>query len=310
MSRSTPKNMAASVHRRLLNLAPEFRITFNELSQRYALERFLYRLSQSEHADEFMLKGAMLFAVWEDQPHRPTRDIDLLGFGEDSEDRLRQVFANVCETSVAPDGLIFDADTVVVGEIREGEEYQGKRVVVKGQLGNARVQVQVDVGFGDDLAKWGEVIDYPTLLDLPAPRLRAYPVESVIAEKVHAMAQHGMANSRMKDLFDIYTLAERLEFCGEELVAAISATFGRRGSVTLTVGLAPLHPSFAEDQTRLARWSAFLTRNRLDSLELHDVCRALGAFLLQPIGAVVDGSAFPMKWPAGGPWAPLDTPER
>lgn len=221
--------MGASAFNRLKALSRSPGQDFNLTLVRYGCERLLYRLSQSPHAGSFMLKGATLFTVWEAEPHRPTQDVDLLGFGEDSEERLRGVFEEVCGAAVTSDGMSYDAAGIIVTDIREGLAYQGKRVRVPARLGNARLVVQIDVGFGDALAAWDTEVTLPTLLDFPAPRLRAYPAEAVIAEKLHAMAQHGMPNSRMKDVYDVQALAARLAFEGGALTEAIALTFERRG---------------------------------------------------------------------------------
>ena len=301
MSESIAQGVAPSVHRRLLNLVPASGVTFNELLQRYTLERFLFRLSQSPHRESFMLKGAMLFAVWEGRPHRSTRDIDLLGFGEDTPERLKAVFTDVCGAEVPPDGLLFRKESIVVTDIREGQKYQGKRITVKGRLGNARVAVQVDVGFGDCLTRWDHVVDYPVLLDQPAPRLRAYPVESVISEKVHAMAEHGMANSRMKDLFDVYALSRAMSFDGPQLAAALAATCGSLEAAAFDA-LAPLTPGYPQDHTVRQRWAAFMRRNRLDDPGLDVICAGLREFLTEPLDAVVSRGRLQATWAPGGPW--------
>jgi predicted nucleotidyltransferase component of viral defense system len=277
---------------------------FNLTLTRYGCERLLYRLSRSPHRDAFMLKGATLFAVWEEAPHRPTRDVDLLGFGEDSAERLRDVFADVCRQEVEDDGVVFDPDSISVVDIREGQAYQGKRLTVRGTLGTAKLNVQVDVGFGDAVAGRIDEIVLPTLLGFPAPRLRAYPVEVVVAEKLHAMAQHGMLNSRMKDIFDVQALAERLEFHGPRLCEAVRATFERRG---LAIGedLPPaLTPAFADDDLMRLRWDAFLSRNRLDGSDLTSAVGEARRFLAEPWTALARGAPFDRRWPAGGPWSP------
>lgn len=294
-------NVAASVFDRLkqrIRLSGE---DFNVILLRYAGERLLYRLAQSSHSDSFTLKGATLFAVWEDDPHRSTRDIDLLGFGVDSDERLHAVFANVCALPVAEDGMVFDPARVVVGDIREEQAYGGKRVLVHCRLGNARLRVQVDVGFGDVLAQPCGKATLPTLLDFPAPRLLVYPVEAVIAEKLHALAQHGVLTSRMKDIYDIVALAERLDFDGVELTAAIRATFESRGRQAGEVPL-PVTPAFAGDAGAIVRWSAFLRRNRLGSLDLRTAVERARAFLLEPLAALRDGELFAKRWSGGGPW--------
>jgi predicted nucleotidyltransferase component of viral defense system len=174
---------------------------------RYAVERLLYRLSRSPFSHRFVLKGAMLMNLWAKQPFRRTRDLDLLGYGEPSAAHLREVFANLCAVQVKPDGLIFDPTTIRVEATRDDQEYQGQRVRITGRLGNTRIVVQADIGFGDAVTPPPEEIEYPTILKMPAPRLRAYPREAVIAEKFHAMVVLGVRNSRMKDFFDLALIA-------------------------------------------------------------------------------------------------------
>lgn len=302
MSRRETTNAAASVHHRLLARVRATGADPNDTFLRYALERFLYRLAVSPHASSFMLKGATLFTVWEQDPHRATRDVDLLGFGEDSAERLRGVFADVCRVSVLDDGMIFDPASIAVSDIREGQTYQGKRVRLAAKLGTARYTVQIDVGFGDALAAWDTQITMPTLLDFPAPRLRAYPAEAVVAEKLHAMVQHGMLNSRMKDIYDVQALAARLAFAGERLAGAIRLTFERRGRPIGAELPAPLTAAFATDAVMLQRWAGFLRRNRLEAVELTVAVDRLRAFLLQPWQALAQGGGFAKEWPPGGPW--------
>lgn len=302
MSDRQPADLAASVARRLKNQAQLKGQEVQSTIERFALERFLYRLSTSEDCSQFVLKGALLFALWEEEPHRPTRDIDLLGFGEDSAERLARIFAEVCTVSVVPDGVDFDPASVTVSDIRVGQTYQGKHVEIAGRMGKTRLPVRIDIGFGDALTAPGPMADYPTLLDFPAPRLRVYPAAAVIAEKVHAMVEHGMLNSRMKDLYDLAALPERLAFSGDELVAALRATFRGRGT-TLTEQLpAPLTQEFAADATKLAQWRGFLKRTRLGDTQLGEVVAALRRFLAEPYIAAARGEPFAKHWPAGGPW--------
>jgi predicted nucleotidyltransferase component of viral defense system len=295
-------NVAASVHQRLLARSHATGAEPNDTFLRYALERFLYRLAVSPHASSFMLKGATLFTVWEEDPHRATRDIDLLGFGEDSAERLSAVFADVCRVSVPDDGMTFDPASMTVSDIREGQTYQGKRVRLAAKLGTARYAVQIDIGFGDALAAWGTEITMPTLLDFPAPRLRAYPAEAVVAEKLHAMVQHGMLNSRMKDIYDVQALAARLPFDGDSLAEAVRLTFERRGRPVGAELPAPLTPAFAADEVMLQRWAGFLRRNRLEAVDLAVVGQRLSAFLLEPWEALANDGGFALEWPPGGPW--------
>jgi predicted nucleotidyltransferase component of viral defense system len=295
-------NVAASAHHRLLARAHASGADPNDIFLRYALERFLFRLAISPHRSSFMLKGATLFAVWEEDPHRATRDIDLLGFGEDSAERLRDVFADVSRVAAPDDGMVYDPGSVAVSDIREGQVYLGKRIRLAARLGTARFTVQVDVGFGDALAAWNVEITMPTLLDFPAPHLRAYSAEAVIAEKLHAMAQHGMLNSRMKDIYDVQALATRLAFDGQSLAEAVRLTFERRGRPIGDALPAPLTPAFAADAVMLQRWNGFLRRNRLEAVELATAVDDLRAFLLKPWEALASRARFEMEWPAGGPW--------
>jgi hypothetical protein len=199
-------NRAASIRARLLNRARAERADFNLMLTRYSLERLLYRLSVSQWADQFPLKGALLFDLWFDQPHRPTRDIDLLGFGPSEIDHLIEVFQQVC-TMPSDDGILFDHASVRAAPIRKEANYEGVRVTLIGALDNARCSVQIDVGYGDAVTPAPELVQFPALLDdVEAPSLRAYPVYTVIAEKYEAIVSLGMANTRMKDYFDLGSL--------------------------------------------------------------------------------------------------------
>ena len=228
MSRNDPSNKAASVRQKLLNRSREKGEDFQVLLNRYALERFLYRLSCSAHRDRFVLKGALLFVLWEGDLHRMTRDLDLLGYGSHAVGDLVQVVREVFEAEVEEDGLIFFTDQVGGALIREDQAYEGVRVIVPGRLGSARVRLQIDVGFGDAVTPGPVESTLPTLLDAPAPVLRTYPKETVVAEKLQAMVVLGIANSRMKDFYDIAHLAGHFAFDGSLLSEAIRATFERR----------------------------------------------------------------------------------
>ena len=259
----TEKGVAHSVRQRLLNRSRDTGEDYNLLLTRYAIERLLYRLSQSAHADAFVLKGAMLFALWTGALHRPTRDLDLLGFGEPSEKRMAGVFRDVCGQTVEDDGMTFDANSVTAAPIREEHAYDGIRLRVAAKLGNARLNLQVDVGFGDVVTPDAKTDEYPTLLDQPAPRLRVYSPESVIAEKFEAMVSLGMANSRMRDFYDVWVLLEQFELDDVVLQAAIRATFERRQTpIPTTVPLA-LTAEFAGDPDKQRQWTGFLQRSGL-----------------------------------------------
>ena len=198
MSSPSPKNVAASIRQRLLNLAHQNQEDFNLILARYAAERFLYRLSKSPDAPRFVLKGALVFLLWMSKPHRPTRDVDLLGFGDLSDEALRTIIRNVASMQVEPDGLKFDAASTAISDIREGQSYQGKRVALRVNLENARIRLQIDIGTGDVVTPEPEIVTYPTCLDdMPGPRIRSYPPVSVVAEKTHILVDIGLLNSRM-----------------------------------------------------------------------------------------------------------------
>ena len=257
-------NLAASVRARLLNVAKAQASDFNQVLVRFALERILYRLTQSPHADRFLLKGALLFTLWYDMPHRATRDADLLGFGASDLESVAQVFREIAAVAV-DDGIVFDPASVTVEKIRKEAGYGGVRVVIAGELAKARCKTQIDVGFGDAVTPGPVDSVYPVLLDdLPAPRLRAYPTYTVIAEKLHAIALLGMTNSRVKDYFDLSVLLEREILDADLLAQAIKATFERRGMTVpaeLPVGLTD---EFAHDASRQVLWQSFVKKNELD----------------------------------------------
>ena len=240
--------------------------TFDLVLTRYALERFLYRLGTSQYADRFVLKGAMLLAVWGGGPHRPTRDLDFLGYGEFSDEQLIDSFRQICRTQVEPDGLAFNIEGIRVTEIREQEEYNGRRVQFVAELGSTRIPIQVDIGFGDTVTPEVHEISYPTLLEFPAPKIRAYPRESVVSEKLQAMVSLGMANSRMKDFYDIRMMAQQFPFEGEVLVEAIKRTFDRRRTEIPKQLPMALSDEFVSDSDKIKQWEAFLNRTGLTAL--------------------------------------------
>ncbi|HKB89960.1 MAG TPA: nucleotidyl transferase AbiEii/AbiGii toxin family protein [Opitutaceae bacterium] len=259
---NAPKNIAASVKARLQNVAAKRGDDFNLLLLRYGIERLLFRLCQSSYADRFLLKGAMLFVVWDEKTHRPTRDLDLLGFGPSEKADLIRVFQEVAATPVVDDGIVFDPKSVQADEIREDHVYGGVRVRLMGKLGTAEVPVQIDVGAGDAVTPAPEAATFPALLDFPAPHVRTYPVYTVVAEKFEAMVKLGTANTRMKDFHDVWFLAHRFEFDGPTLRKAIEATFVRRQTI-LPPAPEPFTEAFANDPIKQAQWSGFLRRNGL-----------------------------------------------
>lgn len=278
-------NVAASVRARLLNVAKIQGVDFNQVLVRFALERILYRLTQSQHADRFLLKGALLFTLWYDMPHRATRDADLLGFGASDLTSVAETFRDIAAVAV-DDGIAFDPASVTVEEIRKEAGYGGVRVIIAGELAKARCKTQIDVGFGDAVTPAPVDSVYPVLLeDLPAPRLRAYPTYTVIAEKLHAIALLGMTNSRLKDYFDLSVLLERETLDTDLLAQAIKATFERRGMSVPDVVPVGLTDEFAHDSSRQSLWLAFLKKNELPPETLHvivDRVRSVLAPALKP----------------------------
>jgi predicted nucleotidyltransferase component of viral defense system len=253
MTKTPPKDIGASVRARLSRLSRERGEDFQLVLTRYANERLLFRLASSRHAQRFVLKGAALFTLWTGKPHRATRDLDLLGFGEPGVDHVRGVFAEVLALDVADDGVRFDLGSLAVGLIREEQEYGGVRVELVARITNAQVRLQVDVGFGDAITPEASVVEFPPLLDFPAPRLRAYPRETVVAEKLEAMVQLGMANSRMKDFYDVAVLARDFDFDGALLARAMRATFERRKTPLPTSRSPTLHAPKASSSLLKAR---------------------------------------------------------
>lgn len=311
MIRRQPRNLAASVRDRLFNLARERREDFQAILTRYAVERLLYRLSISKYRDQFLLNGAMLFFVWSGQLYRPTRDLDLLGTGENSVPRMKRIFGEICKVPVDDDSLKFLTSTIRGSRIREDQEYEGVRLTLTARLAAARIPVQVDIAFGDAVKSEPKEEEFPTLLPLPAPRLKIYPREAVVAEKFQIMVALGIANSRMKDFSDIWTLARTFPFHGDTLGEAIAATFERRHTALPTTPSLALTSEFSEDRAKQAQWKAFLERGQLlaDGHTLTDVVALLRDFLMPPTVAVAAGKPFKMRWPAKGPWQPKVQPK-
>jgi predicted nucleotidyltransferase component of viral defense system len=305
VSKEKPRNLAASVRHRLMDLARKQGEDFQLVLTRYVIERLLYRLSRSEHSGEFVLKGAMLFRLWADQPHRPTRDLDLLAKGENSTARLVQVFQAVCGLAVEDDGLTFDSAAVTAERIKEDQEYEGVRVHCEARLGQARIDLQIDVGFGDAVTPRAVEVRYPTILAFPAPVLPAYPRETVVAEKFQATVALGIANSRMKDFFDLWLLSRMFAFDGPSLCRAIQATFRRRKTQLPAEPPLALTAEFGTDAAKVKQWAAFLKKGKLDvgGATLEQVCAILKDFLMPPTSALVARDPFEKTWTPEGPWA-------
>jgi len=254
--------LARSVQTRLAQHAKVINTDPNLVLTRYAVERFLYRLSRSPHVDRFVLKGALLMLAWLGDALRPTRDANLLGFGDLSDDALGQIFAEVCKVDVEPDAMVYLAETVRVEPIRAEDAYGGQRITLDATLGAARLRVQMDVGIGDAVVPPAAWLDYPSLLDFPRPRLRAYSAETVIAEKFHAIVLLGLRNSRMKDYFDLYALSREDAGNVTQVDAAIVATFERRRTPLPDTWPLGLSDEFARDAAKLAQWQGGRTVRR------------------------------------------------
>lgn len=299
------KNIAASVHDRLLKLARKTSRPFNELLQLFAIERFIYRLSKSPHADRFILKGALMLSVWSGPVSRPTMDIDLLGKISNSLEEIQSVMRDACKMDVVVDGMLFDEETLSAARITVDAEYEGVRVRIQGSLGNARVSLQIDIGFGDVIVPAPGKVVYPTLLDFPSPELNGYTMETTIAEKYQTMVKLGAVNSRMKDLHDIWMLSRAFDFNGEVLAEAIEQTFVNRRT-GLTIDPAIFDASFGKDEIRQVQWRGFLRKSRLRDVpeDLADVMAGIRMFLEPPVRSLASGRKFHGAWNAKGPWAP------
>lgn len=277
------RKVAASVRARLKNRADARNEDFNLLLTRYGLERLLYRLSVSEHAANFLLKGALLFQLWHEFPYRPTRDADLLGFGASDVEALESVFRDVC-AEPCDDGMVFAVDSIRGSAIREQTGYGGIRIEMLASLNGARLKLQVDIGFGDVVTPAALAVTYPVLLeDQPAPRLRCYPKFTVCAEKLQAMCMLGMANTRVKDYFDLWLLLGDGALDASILAQAISATFQRRNTALPQGWPIGLTDEFANDAGKQIQWKSFLRRNQLNAPELAEVVNVIRAALIRPL---------------------------
>jgi len=300
MSKENPTNLSASIRQRLLNLARQRKDEFQLVLIHYGLERLLYRLSNSAHADQFTLKGALLFQIWVGQSHRSTLDLDLLGKGASDVERFTEIFREICTVVVPDDGLTFLPASVHGEETREEQRYNGIRIHATAILGKAKIPIQVDIGFGDAVTPASQTIQYPSLLGLPAPTLKAYPMETVIAEKYEAMVSLGIANSRMKDFYDLWTLARDYEFDGTILAKAIRSTFKRRATALPIKLPVALTQEFASDRTKRTQWRAFVAKGKLliEAPPLSDVIALLQNFLW-PVTEAELPTRFAKMWRRG-----------
>lgn len=299
-------NVAASIRARLLNRARSEDMRFQLLLDRYACERFLYRLGESEARDRFILKGASLLAVWMEAPYRATRDVDLLAFGDDDARTIRGVMEYVCGIPCPEDGIAFDLDTLEVSAIREGQKYAGQRADLIALLGNAKCNVQVDFGFGDVVTPGPTEVRLSTLIEgLPAPFLRTYPRVTTIAEKFESMVQLETRNSRMKDFYDVWALSENFGFDGAELREAIKRCFESRNTPFTADIPDALTAAFYSDLDRQDLWSAYGRRGEILSpppSAFEEIGNRIQSFLGPVRDSILAGESFDMHWPSGGPW--------
>jgi len=276
------KNISESVRQRLLNRAKQENRSFNELLQYYAMERFLYRFSVSEYVDNFILKGALMLRVWNSPEIRPTMDIDMLGRIDNEVSNIERIIREIIDVEVDDDGLIFDAGSIKTEQITEDAQYKGLRVNFNGLLGNAKVYIQIDIGFGDIVYPHPETGFLPTVLDNPSPELMCYSRESAIAEKFHAMVKIGMLNSRMKDFYDIWLLSRHYKFETEELAKAIAATF-----LNKETAIDDNITAFGKDFTDLKQtmWQAFRKRLKLKNVpeNFTEIVSEIAKFLMPAI---------------------------
>jgi predicted nucleotidyltransferase component of viral defense system len=282
MTREPGKTSAASIRARLLSLAQASGEDYQRVLGRFAIERFLYRLGNSSHRDRFVLKGATLFTLWTGKTHRPTKDLDLLGWGSSEIDDVEQSVTEICEIE-DDDGILFDAQSVEGVRIHEDDEYDGVRVNFRAQLTAARIPMQVDIGFGDAVYPEPSFIEFPVLLAMPAPVIRAYPREASIAEKLHAMVDLDIRNSRMKDFYDIWFMASTWDFDQGSLRNAIASSFERRGTAIPRDVPFALTEEFLNDRQKTKQWKAFLERlsfREEAAISLSEVGDMLRAFLL------------------------------
>lgn len=303
MKRS-PANIGASVRARLGALAREKGINLELLLVRYAHERLLYRLGQSKYRQRFILKGAMLQTIWLADPFRPTRDLDLLGHGDSEPESLRTAFREILAIE-CDDGVVFDLDRLSVEPIREETEYGGQRIETTARIAGAQLRVRIDLGFGDAITPDADEIAYPVLLDQPAPRVRAYPKETVIAEKLQAIVVLGATNGRMKDFYDLWMMSRHFSFEAALLAKAVAATFERRRT-PLPAGIpVGLSDEFATNADAVRRWEFFTSRNVLSEQpgSFAEVVATLRGFLTPAIQLAGGSNTDAILWPPGGPWS-------
>jgi hypothetical protein len=308
MTKDSITNLPASIHQRLLDLDPKRTHDFTPVLRRYAFERWLYRLGESQYASRFVVKGAMLLVLWTGDLSRKTMDLDLWGADDLTEAGLREAFSTIGGMAVEPDGLTFITEAMVVEPIRDEAEYHGLRAKFSARLGNIRIPMQVDIGIGDSIWPEPEYIHYPTLLDMPAPRVQACRKETSIAEKFDAMLELGILNSRMKDFHDIAILGDHFSFIGQDLQKAVKTALGTKALPALPDLPVAFTDDFAQSADKNIQWAAFLRRigKNPQDLPFLQVVEKIRGFLLPVLQSLKAGNEFDAVWPPGGPWLPQE----
>ncbi len=303
MSRKPLTDIGASLRERLKQKAAGLGYDFQALLTHYALERLLYRLGRSKHRGRFLLKGALLFKVWYGQMVRSSMDADMLGEGSSDIPGLVKIFRELCRVPVEPDGLEYLPDTVLGQEIRENAEYQGVRITMAAILSGARIHLQIDVGFGDAVVPRPKSIRYPVLLDLPAPSVKVYTPYTVIAEKLQTIVDKGLANSRMKDYYDIWYICRHSNIDGLTLSRAITATFKRRKTELPESLPEGLGDGFASDNAKQRQWTAFLKKNKPGEIcKLAAAIKEMRIFLMPVAESLIERKAYNKIWHPGQGW--------
>jgi predicted nucleotidyltransferase component of viral defense system len=304
VSKKEITNVPASILQHLRDYSSKKHVDYGLTLSNYSIERFLYRLSKSKYADQFVLKGAQLFRIWSDIPFRPTRDLDLLRFGSADIKELVQIFQEICKTTTdIQDGIEFLPDTVRGEAIREQAEYDGIRIRLEYRIGRTGQFMQIDIGFGDTIVPAASEISFPSMLDMPSAKLKSYPCETVIAEKVEAMVSLGVANSRMKDFFDVYKLSQELEFDGKVLQHAVQSTFTRRKtSIPQEIPLAFIE-ELSSDKSKRGQWTAFVARaGGLSGTNFEQVIQHIGDFIAPVFQAISKDETLNLIWKPGQGW--------
>jgi len=297
------KNIASSVRQRLFNISRQNREDFQNVLTRYAIERFLYRLSLSPYRDIFVVKGAILFYFWGIDRSRQTRDLDLLVFGRNDIPFMESVFRDVCKFPVEDDGIIFNPDSVRGESIKKSDRYEGVRINIESFITSARILLQIEIGFGDVITPEPTEWKMPAVLDFPSPSLRIYPRETLVSEKFEAMTRLGMINSRMKDFYDIWILSRHFPFDGKILCMAIKRTFICRNTPLPYAPPTAFTPEFFEDEIKCRQWKAFfLSKGIKQEDDLSSVIMAISEFIMPPVRFLSEEGHFKLNWEPGKGW--------